>query len=637
MLLIGSHLRRCRWFSMPFAFGILAMFQSLPMYGQTVKANKTPVGTAPKVATAPSPTRKEIPGPTYSPSRPTSNGAPKHSATKAQDNSNPAATSRSYARRPAPKSAPAVAPKPENTYTPRPMPSTTYKPSASSASGSTSNASAVTYTPHIGRSTSAAGTDAEITHANGVTTYTPRTATAAAPISSRDTKGANAASKATPPATIEQMKNAARAGMRGINSKPLPRGVVTQHPNGGLTVKTTNGNEYTVRRNGTIKSFSNRTETITFRSNGRVAGVHRPNLDIRRSVTGTRTIVTPRPGGALLVSTSPRTGYLQRTTILNGRGIVQRTYVSGGRTFTRTYLRYTYAGSTLPYYVPGLYYSPAFYGWAYYPWPAPVPYAWTWTSDPWYGSYGAYFVPYPEYPSGFAWLTDYVLSQALASAYADRVQQMQDSESASYDDSAEAPTDDDTLYAQQDAAITPELKDDISAEIQHDIAYESAVIFGQAQPDIGEFPASLKQGRVFVVSSAIDVSTPDDYACSLTSGDVLRLDSAREGSGTADLFVASSHRQDCPVGIEVTLSLVDLQEMVNTLRAQLDDGLAELHADQGQGGLPTAPMSSMGPAQPSQFAAQSPDAGVGAMIDQQRKEATVIETAAVQSAFAAKQ
>jgi len=466
-------------------------------------------------------------------------------------------------------------------YTFKPNPPKTYTSGASnvtprfSAPGSKSGA--VTYTPRAGESglspDAATNANNAVKHADGVTTYTPR----AAP--------AHAAKSST-----------------------------------------------TFAPNATLKSNSNGTQTVRFR-NGSVAAIRGPGVEIHRSLMGGRTVITTR-SGATLVSTGPHRGYLERPIMVGNRTLIQRTYFAGDRTFTRAYLRYSVGGLALPYYVPGFYYPAAFYGWAYYAWASPVAYAWAWTGDPWFAFYGGYFTPYGVYPSGYAWLTDYVISQTLAEAYTARMQQ--DAESATYGDTAaDAPADDDTLYAHQDTPITPEIKDAIAAEVQHDIAYESAEVSGQAQPDIGEFPASLKPGRAFVVSSAIDVSTPDDHVCSLTPGDVLRFDAA-EGSGTAELRVASSHRQDCPAGIEVTLSLADLQEMVNTLRAQLDEGLTELHADQGQNGLPAAPQSSMGAVHPSGFAATPDNADIGPMIDQQRQEASTTEKQAAQSALPAK-
>jgi hypothetical protein len=68
--------------------------------------------------------------------------------------------------------------------------------------------------------------------------------------------------------------------------------------------------------------------------------------------------------------------------------------------------------------MPAYYYPPAFYGWAYNPWPAPAPYVWGWGAALWYGYYGAYFRPYPVYPSAAYWLTDYMVAASLQEAYA---------------------------------------------------------------------------------------------------------------------------------------------------------------------------------------------------------------------------
>jgi hypothetical protein len=373
----------------------------------------------------------------------------------------------------------------------------------------------------------------------------------------------------------------------------------------------------TASGNGTGKSFSNASQNVDFRSNGSVAAIHSPGLDVRRSAAGTRTVTSAAAGGKL-VSTGPGSGYLQKNTVSGGRSVVQRTYVAGGRTFTRTYLGYNYAGLELPYYVSGFYYPPDFYGWAYYGWPVPAVYAWDWNGDAWVGVNAGYFTPDPSYRSGAAWLTDYALAQTLSAGYAS---QQQDSAGKAGDDQ---------VAAEKDTPVTPELKSEITAEVQHQIAYANGIATGQAPATVGEFPASLKPGRVFVVADALDVSTSDDRVCSLVAGDVLRLESAPEGSATATLRVASSHRQDCPAGIAVTVSLTDLEETVNSLRGQVDAGLAELHGQQGQRGLPAAPASSMGATKPSEIAPAHADANVAALIDQQRQQALAAETAAKQ-------
>jgi hypothetical protein len=46
---------------------------------------------------------------------------------------------------------------------------------------------------------------------------------------------------------------------------------------------------------------------------------------------------------------------------------------------------------------------------------------------------------------------------------------------------------------------------------------------------------------------------------------------------------------DCPAGVTVTVSVSDLQEMHNNLRAQVEAGLGSLRTNLGQNGLPAAP------------------------------------------------
>ena len=100
-----------------------------------------------------------------------------------------------------------------------------------------------------------------------------------------------------------------------------------------------------------------------------------------------------------------RGGYAERPyRTVGGRAYYQRTYVYGGRSYARVYGRYPYRGGYYYRYYPTAYYHPVYYGWAYNPWPAPVAYGWGWGGSPWYGYYGAYFTPYPVYPSASVWL-----------------------------------------------------------------------------------------------------------------------------------------------------------------------------------------------------------------------------------------
>jgi hypothetical protein len=96
---------------------------------------------------------------------------------------------------------------------------------------------------------------------------------------------------------------------------------------------------------------------------------------------------------------------------------MRRTYVAGGHSYAVVYHGFFYGGRVYFGYVPGYYYAPAFYGWAYAPWGVPVAFAWGWGPAPWYGQYGYYFAPYPAYAGPAFWLTDYVIAESLQAAY----------------------------------------------------------------------------------------------------------------------------------------------------------------------------------------------------------------------------
>ena len=102
--------------------------------------------------------------------------------------------------------------------------------------------------------------------------------------------------------------------------------------------------------------------------------------------------------------------------------------------------------------------------------------------------------------------------------------------------------------------------------------------------------------HLFVVDHTLNVATEDQQMCSLSAGNVVRLVAApQNGSQTADLNVAGSRQSDCPAGVQVTVSIQDLQDMQNSFRAKLDAGLQTLRAKQGQNGLPAAPKSAIAP------------------------------------------
>jgi hypothetical protein len=430
--------------------------------------------------------------------------------------------------------------------------------------------------------------------------------------------------------------------MLGINRRALPAGQVTMQANGHLTLAASAGRQYSLRPNGTLASFSNsRGLTTRFAPNGRVRSVQTSNMKIQYGPSGGRTVIKQLPNHVTVVSYGPHNGYVQRTLVRNNVTIVQRTYLVQGKTFVQMYRPYSYRGVGLAMYEPGIYYAPAFYGWAYYPWDAPVAYAWGWTGNPWLGFYGSYFAPLPAYASPALWMTDYILGSTLAAAY----QQQQDfslppddSGAAEQEASQDGPSggSSDDVYAQASSPITPELRAQIADEVRQEMAEENAVSSNEAATDVQELSSNLQPQHLFLVASLLNVSS-DQGTCSLTGGDVISVvDPTDSDSQVAVLRVASTKKGDCPAGAKVEVALQDLQDMDNSLRAKMDSALAKLHSNQGSGGLPTAPKSAIAPPTRPAMEDDTPAAeqDVTSMLAEEEQQASKEETQINQEAFA---
>ncbi len=109
-------------------------------------------------------------------------------------------------------------------------------------------------------------------------------------VASRTTNGA-VLTHAGSQSVVSQV-NASRSGMHGINSRPLPAGAVTTHPNGNFTLKTANA-QYGVRANGSVASYSANGRAANFRPNGAISSVHAANIDIHHAPDGQRTVIVP--------------------------------------------------------------------------------------------------------------------------------------------------------------------------------------------------------------------------------------------------------------------------------------------------------------------------------------------------------
>lgn len=350
---------------------------------------------------------------------------------------------------------------------------------------------------------------------------------------------------------------------------------------------------------------------------GHVSELHIPPTVIHHGPDGARQVRVERPDHSVLVASHGGHGYIQRSYSYRGHEFAHRTYYVHGVAYSRIYQPYYYRGIAFHVYAPGFYYAPAFYGWVYAPWAAPVAWEWGWVGHPWYRYYGAWFRPYPVYTSPSLWLTDYLVAQTLEAAYEERI------EAAAAKRRAIAAAD----FAS--TPMTPEVKQAIAEEVRRQLALENAEARtgNQTPPDPGSSGLarmlSDRTSHVFVVGTGLDVMSSSG-SCSLTEGDVIQLSGpAAPNAVTANLLVLATKGNDCRKGSIVTVGLADLQEMQNHMRETIDRGLSELHSKQGKGGFPAAPPAATKAPVPTEFAAIAPppDPNGEAEIRQQAAEA----------------
>jgi hypothetical protein len=381
--------------------------------------------------------------------------------------------------------------------------------------------------------------------------------------------------------------------------------------NPATAARVTPGSRPVPLRNGGEAHVNNR---------GQVTDLHRSGMDIHRSPNGARNIRVERADHSRVFVGRGGHGYVQHPYMYHGREFAHRTYYVNGRAYDRFYNRYQYHGVYLEGYAPVRYYAPAYYGWAYNPWVAPVPYTWGWVGNPWALYYGAYFAPYPVYPSAAFWLTDYLISASLAEAYQAQI------------DAANgvAPQ----PFAAPPTPLTPEVKQMISAEVQRQVALENAES-QQVAKNTDVDPASSgvvrmltdNASHVFVAGSDVDVIDARGQQCGLSHGDVIQLNPPNPplapDAVEANLVVLASKPQECMRGTSVSVQLADLQDMQNHMRESIDQGLGELQTNAGKGGLPSIPASAKAMPTPAPFAAIAPppDPSAATEIAQQTQEA----------------
>lgn len=394
------------------------------------------------------------------------------------------------------------------------------------------------------------------------------------------------------------------AGRGGMNAGNRPGGMHGGEPRGSRDLHARNGAD------------------VRMRANGRPADIRRNGMDIHHGLDGRRRVSVERADHSRIVADRRGRGYVQHPYMYRGHEFAHRTYYRDGRAYDRFYRRYPYHGVYVEAYAPAVYYRPAFYGWVYNPWAAPVAYTWGFVAAPWYGYYGAYFTPYPVYPSASLWLTDYIISQSLAAAYADQ--------------QAQAAANAQAAAADPPAPLTPEVKQEIADEVQRQIALENqeAQLSAQNQePD----PASSSVARmlsdgvhhVFVAGSDIDVTDANGNECAVGQGDALQLTGPPAPDAiAADLVMLSSKGgPECAKGDTVSVNFTDLQDMQNSMRETISAGMGDLQKNQNKGGLPALPPSAQAPPTKADFTngAPPPDADAANQINQQAQDADQTE------------
>ena len=491
-----------------------------------------------------------------------------------------------------PKAPPAKAPAPAKAA-----------PAAKPASGgaSTSKSSGPTTTSHGATTTSTghATTTTSHTTTGGTATHTTGAGTAT------HTTGAGTATHATGAGTATHTTGAGAATHTVGGGKTFGSGGKTVTPANHTTVQTRNG-------------------SVTKRPDGHVATLHdnKRGMEVHHSISGNRRVVVERGDHSRIVAERGGRGYVQRPYMYHGHEYARRSYYYNGRYYNHYYGRYYYHGMYVNPYYPSYYYGPAFYGWAYNPWVAPVSYGWGWGGNPWYGYYGAYFTPYPVYASPSLWLTDYIIANSLQAAYLARA-------------NAQAAA------MSNPAPLTPETKQLIADEVRAQVALENAEskTAGQgAEPDAASssIQRALTDGKphVFVAGHDLDVVDAGGTECALSEGDALQLtgQTAPDAQAATLAVLASKGGKECPKGDTVQVALQDLQDMQNHMRETIDAGMQELQKKQGQGGLPAAPAAARTAPVESAMATAAPppppESEVKAEINQQSQEADKAEAEA---------
>jgi len=474
--------------------------------------------------------------------------------------------------------------------------------------------------------------------AHGITTASPHSTTGSGNSAGGSKLGANTAKAGTGNRTA--VVGNAHPAVSSTFHTPVPAGGRELHAANGAAVRT--------------------------RADGSRSDIHDPKrgMDIHHGLSGNRRVSVERPDHTRIVAERGGRGYVQHPYAFHGHDFGHRTFYDHGRAYDRFYGRYPYHGGFLEVYAPARFYPVGFYGYAYAPWAAPVPYAWGWGAAPWYGYYGAFYAPYPVYPAPNYWLADFVIAASLAAAYEVAVSGddaspvsvapwLDDSRRLSAsrwvstsrwlaDHLIEAAAADTLAATPMSADVKKAVADEIKAAVERERDQsQSAAAKEDGAPGQNSIAQLLDdaQSHVLVAGSDTDLTTSSGAECAFSQGDVLKVAGPlADGADTLNATVlASKGGKECAVAATVAVPVSDLQEMENHMREQVDDGLAELQKNQGKKGLPAAPAGADGAPVPSAFAAAAPppDASAKTQISQQASAADQAESEAVASVSAA--
>ena len=111
---------------------------------------------------------------------------------------------------------------------------------------------------------------------------------------------------------------------------------------------------------------------------------------------------------------------------------------------------------------------------------------------------------------------------------------------------------------------------------------------------------------------------------------ITRITDTPDDDRKVTVSVGASKKSDCAPGKQVAVAVDDLQEMHNHFQEQLDNGMKDLAAKQGSGGLPKAPDTKP---VASDIPPPPPDASAEKALQEQQAAADQTEAQVVKEAF----